>query len=230
MRSYSSSTRSRGSGPNWRSSSSRFLRPKLAQPRAASSGCCRASDPVAHTCDHCRQREVHELGGRHGPDRDARPRRPVEHAEVPHRYAEDQETQVGRALREGDAARVLWCPQHHDAKDEAEQVVGVAPYREVIEKGDAHVDTPYHAHQPKEWCRDVVPAQEREPRGCGQASLECAPGLLAGDVVTRADELEDVRDLAGALELGLVLAQHTGELRIEHLAIIRLRGLVPVAV
>src|SRR2546430_4091853 len=81
---------------------------------------------------------------------------------LPHRYAEDQETQVGRALREGDAARVLWCPQHHYAKDEAEQVVGVAPYREVIEKGDAHVDTPYHPHQPKEWRRDVVPAQDRK--------------------------------------------------------------------
>src|SRR2546430_9282548 len=125
----------------------------------------------------------------------------------PHRYAEDQETQVGRALREGDAARVLWCPQHHYAKDEAEQVVGVAPYREVIEKGDAHVDTPYHPHQPKEWRRDVVPAQEREPRGCGQATLERAPGLLAGDVVTRADELEDVRDVAGALELGLEIGR-----------------------
>src|SRR5256886_14098387 len=93
----------------------------------------------------------------------------------PHRYAEDQETQVGRALREGDAARVLWCPQHHYAKDEAEQGVCGAPYRGVIEKGDAHVDTPYHPPQPKKWRRDVVPAQEREPRGCGPAALERAP-------------------------------------------------------
>src|SRR5207244_12395428 len=112
----------------------------------------------------------------------------------------------------------------------ARKVGVVARYEEVIHEGYEHVATPNHAHQPKERCRDVVPAQEREPRGCGQASLECAPGLLAGDVVTRADELEDVRNVAGALELGLVLAQHTGELRVEHLAIIRLRGLVPVAV
>src|SRR5207249_1363434 len=93
-----------------------------------------------------------------------------------------------RALCEGDAARVLWCPEHHDAKDEAEQVVGVAPYREVIEKGDAHVDTPYHAHQPKEWCRDVVPAQEGEPRGCGQAYLECAPVPLDAPEVPHHDD------------------------------------------
>src|SRR5207248_7323469 len=61
-------------------------------------------------------------------------------------------------------------------------------------------------------------------------SLERSPGLFAGEVVTGAEELEDVGDLAGALALGLVLAEHAGELGIEHLAVVGLRGLVAVGV
>src|ERR1051325_1959135 len=170
-RSSSSSTRSRGSGPSWRSSSWRWSRD------AASGRGCRPLQPVAHGRDRGRQHKAHELGGRHDPYGDARACGPVQHTEVPYRHAEHQEAQVRRTFGESEAARVRRGAQHDNPEHAAEQVVGVASDGEIIQERDAHVDTRDRSHHPKQRWREVIPAQERNACGRGHAVSKTLPRL-----------------------------------------------------
>jgi len=63
-----------------------------------------------------------------------------------------------------------------------------------------------------------------------KGASERSPGLLPRHVVAGADELEDVGDPAGALELRLVLLEHPRKLGVEHLAVIGVGGLVTLVV
>jgi len=193
---------SRGLGPKLAQRCLRFLRPSHAQPRA-SRGCCRASDPVAHNLDHfavsasfTSSAGVTARTATLGP-------RPSPTYGVPHRYLRIRD-QVGRALREG-MLLATWCPEASRCQGRSRSSSRRAPTGNHREKATRTL-TPHITPQPaKRVVCDVVPGRNESRVAAGKASLECAPGLLAGDVVTRGQmNLKDVfRDLAGALSLPL---------------------------